>query len=139
MASPFQSYEEFYEASGPIYTFADRPVIIALLLIASVLLFLYFIYAAYTMGSKGSTGEPKNPLALSILLVASTFSAAEAVYQQVSNQGQRPQASVTRSVDAQANHQRRQPLAAMLGLTGVAGVGAKRSRRQRRQRLFRRD
>ena len=134
MTSPFQSYQEFNEATGPIYTFSDRPAIIAMLLLASVLIFLYFIYSTYTMG-KGTTDGPKNPLALSILLAASAVSAAEVVYQHVSNQAQRPQAAVTRSGDPA----RRSLPMAMLGLTGVAGVGGQRSRRQRLKRLSRRD
>jgi RsiW-degrading membrane proteinase PrsW (M82 family) len=126
MASPFQSYEEFYEATGPIYTFADRPVLIALLLIASVLIFLYFIYFSFNI-RKGES-EAKNPVVLSLLLAATAFGAAEAIYQQVSGKQSTPQAQVSQPADQNAA---RQPLA-LLGMVGLGGTAVRRSRAGRR-------
>ncbi len=78
MSSPFSNPKEFLEAEGPIYTFGNNPLMITFLLIVSGILFLWFIYASYKIKS----GKPpaKNPVALSLLIVASAFSLAGGVY-----------------------------------------------------------
>lgn len=111
MASPFNTYQEYYEATGPIYTFSDRPAIIALLLVACAGIFLYFIYASFTV--RGSA--PKNPVVLSILLAASAVSAAEAIYQQVVGKP-----STQASISQPAAPRKAAPLA----LLGMVGLGA---------------
>lgn len=133
-ASPFSDYQSFYEASGPIYTFADRPAIIALLLVAGVAIFLYFIYSTFTM-NKGSS-EGSNPVILGILLATTAFSAAEAIYQNLSGKEANQQAAVTHNAGPQRS-------AGPLALLGMVGLGAAGSRRRdgyrRLKRLSRRD
>lgn len=129
MASPFESYQEFYEAEGAIYTFADRPAILILLLIASALIFLYFMYASFTI-RKGESSA-KNPIVLSILLAATAFSAAEAVYQNLSGKVERTQAQVSEPAPGRK--------AAPFALLGMMGLGAGAQRSGRRRRLSRRD
>lgn len=125
MASPFETYQEYYEATGPIYTFSDRPAIIALLLVACAGIFVYFIYASFTV--RGSS--PKNPVVLSILLATSAVSAAEAVYQHVVGK-QATQASISQP----AAPRRAAPLA-LLGMVGLgAGLPKRRSLSSQRRR-----
>ncbi|MBD0336273.1 MAG: hypothetical protein ICV62_12350 [Cyanobacteria bacterium Co-bin13] len=134
MASPFQNYQEYYEATGPIYTFSDRPVVIALLLITSVLIFLYFIYASFNI-RKGES-QAKNPVILSILLATTAFAAAEAIYQQVSGKQSTTQAQVVQPAEERPAAQ---PLA-LLGMVGLGGAASRRARAGRRlKRLSRKD
>lgn len=113
-ASPFSDYKSFSEATGPIYTFADRPAIIALLLVASVAIFLYFIYAAYTMNRGRPEGS--NPVILGILLATTAISAAQTIYQHRSGQEPSQTAAVTRPLSAQRS-------VAPLALLGIVGLG----------------
>ena len=65
-ASPFQSAEEFANAEGAFYTFADRPALTGILLVVSLLIFLYFLY--YTFGTSKGTTNAKNPAVLGLLI-----------------------------------------------------------------------
>lgn len=65
-ASPFKSAEEFANAEGAFYTFADRPALIGILLVVSLLIFLYFLY--YTFGTTKGTNNAKNPAVLGLLM-----------------------------------------------------------------------
>ena len=65
-ASPFKSAEEFANAEGAFYTFADRPALIGILLVVSLLIFLYFLY--YTFGTSKGTTNAKNPALLGLLI-----------------------------------------------------------------------
>jgi hypothetical protein len=123
MTSPFATYEEFYEAEGPIYTFANSPAIIGLLVIASALVFVYFIYSTYTI--KKGQSEAKSPIILSVLIATSLVSMADALYTNHVKHN-RPTASVTPTEQRNSF----QPLA-MLGLVG--GGVASRRRQLRRQ------
>ncbi|MBD2260675.1 cell envelope integrity protein TolA [Pseudanabaena sp. FACHB-2040] len=125
MASPFRDYQSFNEATGPIYTFSDRPVVIALLLVASVLIFLYFIYSSFNI-RKGES-QAKNPIILSILLATTAFAAAEAIYQQVSGKQSTTQAQVSQPAEERTP----QPLA-LLGMVGLGGAASRRPRTGRR-------
>ncbi len=78
MSSPFNSFKEFSEAEGAIYTFANNPTLIGILIILSALVFLYFIYASFSIKKGQSTA--KNPGVLGLLIAASAFSLAESAY-----------------------------------------------------------
>ncbi len=126
-ASPFSNYQDFYEATGPIYTFADRPALIGILLVVSALIFLYFIYSTYTM-KKGSSSA-KSPMILGLLLATSVASAADAIYSNHFRPDHHQTVRVTQPVgrSAPARHQGRfQPLM-LLGMMGM-GAGAVRRR-----------
>jgi len=49
MASPFNTLEEFMKAEGAIYSFADKPVVNAVLLVLSAFIMVLFIVKAYTI------------------------------------------------------------------------------------------
>ncbi|MFP4133615.1 MAG: hypothetical protein ACOCZG_01025 [Halothece sp.] len=65
-ASPFNGAEEFANAEGAFYTFADRPALTGILLVVSLLIFLYFLY--YTFGTSKGTTNAKNPAVLGLLI-----------------------------------------------------------------------
>ncbi|KAM3112427.1 hypothetical protein [Phormidesmis sp. 146-33] len=122
MPSPFSTFKEFSETKGPIYTFANNPTMIGILLLISVAISLYFIYASFTMqdGSKS-----KNPAILSILVLASVGSMISSWVQTAKDS-----TTADRRVrsEMQANWQ---PLA-MLGLLGTGTtIGRRRSRKRK--------
>lgn len=135
MTSPFANYQEFYEAEGPIYTFANSPAIIGLLVIASALVFIYFIYSTYTI--KKGHSEAKSPVILSVLIATSLISMADALYTNQVRQN-RPTANATQTDKASHRANRSfQPLA-MLGLVGGGAIARRRSlRHQPRYRAIR--
>jgi hypothetical protein len=47
MASPFDTFETFSKAEGAIYSFADKPWMMAVLLILVVLIGVWFIVQSY--------------------------------------------------------------------------------------------
>lgn len=128
-SSPFSTYDEFYEATGPIYTFADRPVILGILCVVSALIFLYFIYATYTI--KKGHSDAKSPVILGLLIATSIASAADAVYSNYIQRNQDRQADrVTQNADYVAR-QHRSSNFQLPALLGIMGVGATASRRRR--------
>lgn len=134
-ASPFQGWEAFEGAiegptAGAIYTFADRPVLIGIMIVVAALIFLYFIYASFHISSGRST--PKSPPVLGLLLVAGAASAMTSLYEGVMEREAGRQTA--RSVPSQvaAPTARKMPLA-MFGLTGVVGLTGRRRPRQRRR------
>ncbi|PSN17706.1 hypothetical protein C7271_16320 [filamentous cyanobacterium CCP5] len=134
-ASPFATAEEFEGAidgptGGAIYTFADRPALIGVMVVVSALVFLYFIYAAFHIKSGSSTA--KSPPVLGMLLVAGAASAMASLYEGVADQKASQQAA--RSEMAQTTQASRKLPVALLGMTGLAGV----SKRKRAQKVRRR-
>ncbi|MGJ3252015.1 MAG: hypothetical protein ACFE0J_12910 [Elainellaceae cyanobacterium] len=128
-SSPFSTYDEFYEATGPIYTFADRPVIMGILCVVSALIFIYFIYATYTI--KKGHSDAKSPVILGLLIATSIASAADAVYSNYIQRNQDRHADrVTQNADYVAR-QHRSSNFQLPALLGIMGVGATASRRRR--------
>ncbi|MBD2102561.1 hypothetical protein [Leptolyngbya sp. FACHB-261] len=76
--SPFKTSEEFLKAKGPIYTFADNPTIISILIGVSILILLYFIYSSYTI--KKGAPAPQNPAVLGLLIATSALSFVNSAY-----------------------------------------------------------
>lgn len=71
MTSPFSTFQEFSEAKGPIYTFANNPTMIAVLLLICLAITIYFFYAAFTI--KQEAAKPDST-ALSVLILAGCVS-----------------------------------------------------------------
>lgn len=78
MSSPFDNFKEFSKAEGAIYTFANNPTLIGILIAVSALVFLYFIYASFSIKKGQSTA--KSPSVLGLLIAASALSLAESAY-----------------------------------------------------------
>ncbi|MEB3357308.1 MAG: hypothetical protein VKK04_11330 [Synechococcales bacterium] len=134
-ASPFRSWEEFEGAAdgptgGAIYTFADRPALIGIMVVVAALIFLYFIYASFHIKSGHSSA--KSPSVLGMLLVAGAASAMASLYEGVVERGTVHQASRSGEM-SQISKQSHQPPVALLGMIGLTGA----SRRKRSQRLQR--
>ena len=77
MSSPFSTFKQFSEAKGPIYTFANNPAIIGILLAIAFAILVYFLYASFFMKQENS--KSKNPVVLSLLIVASVISSTAAL------------------------------------------------------------
>lgn len=120
MISPFSTFEEFSEAEGPIYTFANNPGMITLLLLLCAAIALYFLYSSFTMRQD----RTMSPVALSLLLIAGTVSLLSMPFQPTQSEARRPQ------TERQANWQ---PLA-LLGMLGTGRSMVDRKRRTRRVR-----
>lgn len=134
MSSPFDSFKEFSKAEGAIYTFANNPTLIGILIVVSALVFLYFIYASFSIKKGQSTAKSPGMLGL---LIAASVSLAESAYTSYTehhkpvSQKQGP-AQVARS--GQGSGQQG-PMAAM-GITFASGTvwGRLRLRSRRRSR-----
>lgn len=136
-ASPFTTWEEFEGAiegptSGAIYTFADRPALVGIMVVVAALVFLYFIYASFHISSGESSA--KSPTVLGMLLVAGAASAMTSLYEGFTEQTVQ-QASRSGEISQPAKQSRKVPLA-MLGMTGLAGI-SQRKRVSRRRRINR--
>lgn len=136
-ASPFKTWEEFEgtvdgPTGGAIYTFADRPALIGIMVVVAALVFLYFLYASFNISNGESSA--KSPTVLGMLLVAGAASAMASLYEGLSD---RPvqQASRSGEVSQPTKQSRKAPLA-MLGMTGLAGL-SQRQRVSRRRRINR--
>jgi hypothetical protein len=124
MTSPFSTYQEYYEAEGPIYTFANNPTLLGVVLVVAALVFIYFLYSTYTI-KKGHSSAP-NPIVLSLLILTSAATLlADTVYSQYQKHD-RPLSSEVQTPTSKPSQL--QPLA----LLGMIGSGAALSRRKRR-------
>ncbi|NER85329.1 MAG: hypothetical protein F6K42_38705 [Leptolyngbya sp. SIO1D8] len=135
-ASPFKTWEEFEgtidgPTGGAIYTFADRPALIGIMVVVSALLFLYFIYASFNISSGKSTA--KSPPMLGMLLIAGAASAMTALYEGFTDLGTVQQTSRSGEVSQPTKRSQKLPVA-MLGMMGLAGASRKRSHRRIRIR-----
>jgi hypothetical protein len=139
MISPFETFEEFSTAEGPIYTFANSPAVISVLLIICLLISLYFVYASFVI--KKGTSNAQNPMFLGIVIATGALSLADHLYSnhvKGNNYSReeaalhRPTANVTQpKAPFRTTSSSFQPLA-LLGLVG--GGAATRRRKNRPQR-----
>jgi len=69
--SPFSSFKEYAEAKDAIYTFANNPTVITVLLILSLLVFLALLVFSCLLKSRLTASETANPnlAAMSIALL----------------------------------------------------------------------
>lgn len=129
-ASPFQTWEEFEGAiegdtGGAIYTFADRPALIGIMIVVAALAFLYFIYASFNISGGKSTA--KSPPVLGMLIVAGAASAMASLYEGLTERSAVQQASRTGEA-AQVEKPANQVPMALLGMTGLAGITGRKRR-----------
>lgn len=129
-ASPFQTWEEFEGAidgptGGAIYTFADRPALIGIMIVVAALAFLYFIYASFSISGGKSTA--KSPPVLAMLIVAGAASAMASLYEGFTERGAVQQASRSGETSQVAKQSSKVPMA-LLGMTGLAGLSGRKRR-----------
>jgi len=138
-ASPFKTGEEFAGAldgptGGAIYTFADRPALIGIMVVLSALIFLYFIYASFNVKAGESTA--KSPEVLGVLLLVGAASAMMSLYETV--KGPNPRRASARQEMAQTRSENSPgAVPALLGMTSLAGLSSRRKRRQRPRKYLR--
>ncbi|MDX2214981.1 MAG: hypothetical protein SFY66_16960 [Oculatellaceae cyanobacterium bins.114] len=132
MTSPFSTFEEFSSAEGPIYTFANNPTMITVLLIISALITIYFFYASFGMTQTSS--KSPDVKAIGLLLVAGFAS----VMGLLNPQADRREAINPRhSQEIRSERSTWQPLA-LLGLVGLGGGSKGRTAKRRGARKGRR-
>ena len=140
MSSPFTTPQEFLEVEGPLYTFANSPIWIAVFLVLSVLILLWFIVASY--GTKSDEGRGPNPTVMSILVITSVVSLAESIYtasvNRVREEAKRTPTtriySSSRTKRTPAIQRALQLPATLLGVSVVAGAVRRRKRSRRSKR-----
>lgn len=134
MTSPFKTYQEFSEAEGAIYTFANNPAMIGILLILCTAILLYFIYMSYTM--KQTSSSPSSA-SLGALLLASALSLAGLT--QTSHAPRHTPEATKRQPSAERTAKRTlQPLA-LFGMVGIGTTAFKRERNRKSRSLGRRS
>lgn len=135
MTSPFSTFEEFSSAEGPIYTFANNPTMITVLLIISALITIYFFYSSF--GMTQTSAKSPDVKAIGLLLVAGFASVMGLL---------NPQADRREAVNPRHTQEMRterstwQPLAllGLVGLGGGSGVAKGRNAKRRSSRKVRR-
>ncbi|MBI4785234.1 MAG: hypothetical protein HY785_28600 [Oscillatoriophycideae cyanobacterium NC_groundwater_1537_Pr4_S-0.65um_50_18] len=129
MSSPFSTFEEFSNAEGPIYTFANNSVMISILLILSLIISVYFFYASF--GMRQELTAHIDVKAISLLLIAGLTTLTGFLFNpQVS---QKTEAVQARSSRLEQNSPKSWTPLALLGFTGVGGAALKRSKRSSRK------
>ncbi len=132
MSSPFSTFKEFSEAKGPIYTFANNPTAIGILLAICFAISVYFFYASFAM--KQEDFKSKNPIVPSILILASAVSFASSLFN--IHPSKQSTVAYRRSSQSEiaAPWKKLQPLT-LLGVMGIgsAALGQKARRRSPRQ------
>ncbi|NJO80938.1 MAG: hypothetical protein HC827_22175 [Cyanobacteria bacterium RM1_2_2] len=124
MTSPFATYEEFAEVDGAMYTFANNPTMIGILLAICFAITVYFFYASFNLKQE-TTG--KTPAVLGIVLALVT-TAGSLLHSQPPKQS--PSATNRhRSTETTVSSKKWQPLA-LLGMMGASTtlVGSKKRR-----------
>jgi hypothetical protein len=125
MSSPFSTFQEFSEAKGPIYTFANNPGIIYFLLLVSLAITVYFFYASFSLKQEQSPSQSAK--ALGALLLAGGLS----LFSGLSQPQKQPDSTRSTRTEARSNSPAWQPLAA-LGLMGGTAIGRKPRRKVKR-------
>ncbi|HEY9626250.1 MAG TPA: hypothetical protein V6C84_03025 [Coleofasciculaceae cyanobacterium] len=129
MSSPFSTFEEFSNAEGPIYTFANNSVMISILLILSLIISVYFFYASFGMRQELTTHVDVK--AIGLLLIAGLTTLTGFLFNpQVPK---RTEAAQARSSHLEQNSPKSWAPLALLGLTGVGRAALKRSKRSSRK------
>ncbi|MCU0536460.1 MAG: hypothetical protein MUD14_21440 [Hydrococcus sp. Prado102] len=140
MSSPFTNAKEFLDAKGPIYTFANNPTIIYLLLALSLAIAIYFIYASFAMYRKDKS-KANDPALMSILLIAGLATSLAGSFKDT--QKKQPTTAYRQNIRYEQRVERHNnPAIAFLGLIGSAGavlgykMQGRSSRQRRKQRRF---
>lgn len=128
MTSPFATYEEFSNVDGAMYTFANNPTVIGILLAICLAITIYFFYASFGLKQETTT---KSSAVLSVVLALITTAGA-LVQSQPAKQS--PSSHRPRATEA-ASAKQWQPLA-LLGMIGTGGT-LLRSKKRRSARSVR--
>jgi hypothetical protein len=148
MSSPFTNAKEFLEAKGPIYTFANNPTIIYLLLALSAAIAIYFLYASFSMYRKNKS-KANDPALMSILLIAGLATSLAGSFKEA--QKKQPTTAYHQNIRYEQRVERHNNPAiasgaprrgiAFLGLIGSAGavLGTKFQGRSRQRRKNKRQ
>lgn len=123
MASPFAIYEEFSTIDGAMYTFANNPTMIGILLAICLAIMIYFFYAAFNLKQESSSSS--TPAVLGIILALMT-TAGSLLHPQPAKQS--TSAHHYRST-SEAVNAKWQPLASL----GIVGTGSTMLRRKKRR------
>lgn len=124
MTSPFKTFEEFSEAEGPIYTFANSPAVIGILLVVTAVILVYFLYISYTMKQEPAKGTNS----LGAMLLASALSLAGLTHSAHAPK-QAPETARRQAAPTFAQKALR-PLA-LLGLVSMGATGLTSTRKTR--------
>jgi hypothetical protein len=136
MSSPFSNTKEFFEAKGPIYTFANNPTAIALFLALSFAITVYFFYASFAMYRKGS--KANDAVLMSVLMIAGL--ATSMASSLLGTPQKQPVVAHRQDIrnEQRAEH-RSSPVGILLGLVGLGAgsigkpLGRRRSPSKRRK------
>lgn len=133
MTSPFSTFEEFSNADGPIYAFANSSGVITFLILLSAAISLYFLYVSF--GMKNEFARPTDDTGAIALLIATGVSALLSLVPGYAS-SQRLEANDSRPTVVKVQSRQAAGLpAALLGLASVAGLTTGRNRgRSRRGR-----
>lgn len=133
MTSPFSTFEEFSNADGPIYAFANSSGVITFLILLSAAISLYFLYASF--GMKNEFAKPTDDTGAIALLIATGVSALLSLVPGYSP-SQSLEANDSRPTAAKVQSRQSAVLPnALLGLASMAGLATGRNRgRSRRVR-----
>lgn len=130
MSSPFSTFQEFSEAKGPIYTFANNPGIIYFLLLVCLAITVYFFYASFNLKQEQSPSQSAK--ALGALILAGGLS----LFSGFSQPQKQPDSIRSTRTEARSNSPSWQPFAA-LGLMGMGGTAIGRKPRRKVKRSTR--
>lgn len=124
MTSPFATYEEFANVDGAMYTFANNPTVIGILLAIGFAITIYFFYASFGLKQE-SAGQSSAVLGIVLALVTTAGSLL---------QSQPPKQSPStahryRSPETTVSSKKWQPLA-LLGIVGTGGTLLRRKKRR---------
>jgi drug/metabolite transporter (DMT)-like permease len=114
MTSPFTTYEEFAEVNGAMYTFANNPTMIGILLAIALAITIYFFYASFHLRETAG----KTPTVLSIVLALVT-TAGSLLHSQPAKQS--PSATHRHRATETVSVKKWQPLA-LLGMVGTSST-----------------
>lgn len=114
MTSPFATYEEFSNVDGAMYTFANNPTVIGILLAICLVITIYFFYASFGLKQENTT---KSSAVLGIVLALIT-TAGSLMQSQPAKQS--PSASHRHRSPESVSAKQWQPLA-LLGMIGTGG------------------
>ncbi|MBD1850860.1 hypothetical protein [Leptolyngbya sp. FACHB-711] len=127
MTSPFSTFQEFSEAKGPIYTFANSSAAIGFFLLVSLAISVYFFYASF--GLKQEQSPSQTAKTLGALLLAGGMS----LFSTLSQPQKQPDSTRSTRYEARSNRPSWQPFVA-LGLMGIGSTSLGRKTRRKVKR-----
>lgn len=120
MTSPFATFEEFSEVNGAMYTFANNPTMIGILLAICLAITIYFFYASFNLKQETVTHTPPAVLGIILALVTTAGSLLHTQSPKQTPSAQRYRSAET-AVTAKSMTKKWQPLA-LLGMVGTSST-----------------